>query len=114
MTNLIINERETDDAVILDLDGDITFGDGNLTLRREIRRLIGEGKTKIRLNLEKVFYVDSSGIGELISGLTAVHRVEGGELTLLNPTQRIQELLEIAHLTKVFDIYQDESRAVFN
>lgn len=110
MAELIITEREIDnESLVLDLQGDITFGDGNITLRREIRRLIAEGKTKITLNLEKVFYVDSSGIGELISGLTAVNRVNG-ELKLFNPTDRIQTLLEIAHLTKVFDIYKGKNQ----
>jgi anti-sigma B factor antagonist len=111
MAELTINERESDDAVILDLNGDITFGKGNIILRAAIRRLIGEGKNKIRLNLEKVCYIDSSGIGELISGLTAVSREDDGELKLLNPTERIQTLLEIAHLTKVFDIQHDECKA---
>ncbi len=110
MAELIITEHETDNAVILDLQGDITFGDGNLTLRRAIRRRIGEGKNKIWLNLEKVFYIDSSGIGELISGLTSVRREDGGELKLIDPPERIQTLLEIAHLTKVFDIYRTETK----
>lgn len=111
MAELIITERAVDDIVILDLQGDITFGEGNLTLRREIRRLLGEGRKKICLNLQKVCYVDSSGIGELISGLTAVRREDGGELKLLNPPERVQTLLEIASLTKVFDIQRDESKA---
>ncbi len=111
MAELTINERKSENAVILELSGDILFGEGNLTLRSEIRRLIGEGKNKICLNLEKVCYVDSSGIGELISGLTAVKREEGGELKLLNPPERIQTLLEIAHLTKIFDLCYDERKA---
>ncbi len=111
MAKLIINKREADDAVILDLSGDITFGEGNITLRHEIRRLLEEGKKKIFLNLENVCYVDSSGIGELISALTAVKREDGGQLKLLNPTERIEALLEIANLTKIFDIYRNESKA---
>lgn len=114
MARLSVTEREIDDTVILDLSGDITFGEGNITLRHEIRRLLEEGKMKICLNLENVCYVDSSGIGELISGLTAVKREDGGQLKLLNPTERIQALLEIANLTKVFDIYRNESKAFGN
>lgn len=111
MAELTINERESDNAVILDLSGDILFGEGNLTLRSEIRRLIGEGKTKICLNLEKVCYVDSGGIGELISALIAVKREDGGELKLMNLPERVQTLFEIAHLTKVFDICYEEQKA---
>ncbi|CAN5813748.1 STAS domain-containing protein [soil metagenome] len=111
MAQLIINQRESNDTVILDLNGDIIFGEGNIILRNEIRRQISEGKKKIHLNLEKVFYIDSSGIGELISGLTAVSREDGGELKILNPTDRIQMLFEIAHLTKVFDIHYEKPEA---
>ena len=111
MAKLIVTEREVEGAVILDLNGDITFGDGNITLRNAIRRLLSEGKKKIRLNLENVCYVDSSGVGEFISGLTAVSREDGGELKLLNPTERIQTLLQIAHLTKIFNVNGNESKA---
>ncbi|MEO6588435.1 MAG: STAS domain-containing protein [Pyrinomonadaceae bacterium] len=108
MAELIISERANGDAAILDLSGDITFGKSTVTLRNAVRRLIGEDRKKIWLNLEKVVYLDSSGIGELISALTAINREENGELRLLNPTERIQTLFEISNLTKVFDIYRDE------
>lgn len=111
MSELTIAKREVSDRVILDLSGDITYGDGSLKLRNEIRRLVDDGRSVIWLNLEKVGYVDSSGIGEFISGLIAVNRIENGQLRLLNPTDRLIKLLEISHLLNIFDT-QVESRSI--
>lgn len=113
MAKLNISERQTDGGgvTILDLEGDITFGEGNIELRKEIRRLIREGKKEILLNFAEVRYVDSSGIGELLSGLTAINR-DDGRLKLLNLPQRIQELLAITKLLTVFEVFEDENRAV--
>jgi anti-sigma B factor antagonist len=110
MAELIIAKREIDDRIILDLSGDIIFGEGTVKLRKEIRRLLEEGKNIICLNLENVRYVDSSGIGELISGLTAINRTENGQLKLLNPTPRLINLLEISKLLSIFDCC-NESKA---
>ena len=110
MSHLTISERPDGDAVVLDLSGDIIFGQSNTVLRREVRRLIAEGKTKINLNLTNVFYLDSSGCGELISALIALNRV-GGHLKLVNPGERIQELLGISKLTMIFDIEYGENQA---
>ena len=76
-----------------------------------IRRLLGEGKNKILLNLAGVGYIDSSGIGELVSSFTAVNK-EGGTLKLLNLTQKIQDLLAITKLLTVFETYDNEADAV--
>lgn len=111
MAELIIAEREFDDVVVLDLAGDITFGEGNITLRQAIRHHLANDRTRIWLNLENVCYVDSSGIGELISSLTAITRDAGGQLKLLNPSPRLMQLLEISKLLTIFDISRDESRA---
>ena len=82
MAQLIISERAADDAVILDLSGDLIFGEGTASLRSALRYLIRDGKTKIFLNLADVGYLDSSGIGELISALTAMNRIEDGQLKI--------------------------------
>ena len=108
MAELIIAERNMDGVVVLDLTGDITFGQGTEKLRNEIRYLLAEGKNRIWLNLENVCYVDSSGIGELISGLTAVSRHGDGQLKLLNPPDRLIKLLEISNLLGIFDIYYEK------
>ena len=108
MNKLTIYERETGDVIILDLNGDITYGEGNIQLRNAIRRLLGEDKKKIHLNFQSAGYVDSSGIGELISAFTAINR-EGGELKLLNLSARVKELLDICKLTSVFEIYEERN-----
>ena len=111
MAELNIRERQAGDVTILDLEGRITIGDGNVSLRNAIRRLIQEGKKKILLNLAGVGYIDSSGIGELVSSYTTIGR-EKGQLKLLSLTQKIQDLLAITKLLTVFDTYEDESAAL--
>ena len=111
MAELNIRERQAGDVTILDLEGKITIGEGSVSLRSAIRRLIEEGKKKILLNLAGVGYVDSSGIGELVSSYTTIGR-ESGQLKLLNLTQKIQDLLAITKLLTVFDVYEDEATAL--
>jgi anti-sigma B factor antagonist len=82
-----------------------------VVLRDTIRDLIGKGQKKILLNLGDVTYIDSSGIGELVSAFTAVRR-EGGELKLLNLTKKVHDLLQITKLYTVFDIKDDEAAAI--
>ncbi|MDQ1524249.1 MAG: anti-sigma factor antagonist [Pyrinomonadaceae bacterium] len=111
MAELSINERQAGDVTVLDMSGKITIGEGSVALRGAIRKLIEEGKKKILLNLSQVSYVDSSGIGEFVASFTAIGR-EGGQLKLLNLTQKIQDLLAITKLLTVFDTYDDESSAL--
>ena len=111
MAELNIRERQAGDVTVLDMDGKITIGEGSVALRTAVRRLIEEGKKKILLNLANVGYVDSSGIGELVSSFTTVQR-EGGQLKLLKLTQKIRDLLGITKLLTVFDTYDDESEAL--
>ena len=111
MAELNINERQAGDVTVLDMSGNITIGEGSVALRSAIRKLIEEGKKKILLNLSQVSYVDSSGIGEFVASFTAIGR-EGGQLKLLNLTQKIQDLLAITKLLTVFDTYDDESSAL--
>ena len=111
MAELNIKERQAGDVIILDMEGKITIGEGSVAVRSAIRRLLEEGKKKILLNLAGVSYVDSSGIGELVSSFTTINR-EGGQLKLLNLTQKIQDLLAITKLLTVFDVYEDEASAL--
>jgi anti-sigma B factor antagonist len=89
----------------------VRIGDGSIALRDSIRKLADEGKTKVLLNLRGVKYIDSSGIGELIANYTTISR-QGGQLKLLNLTDRIQNLLVITKLLTVFDSYEDEAEAL--
>lgn len=111
MADLNISERQAGDVTILDLSGKVTIGEGSVALRNTIRRLLGEGKKNILMNLGSVGYIDSSGIGELVSSFTAVNK-ESGSLKLLNLTQKIQDLLAITKLLTVFDTFDDEGEAL--
>ena len=96
---------------IVDLSGKISLGEGSALLRKTIRDLLEDGHTKILLNLGDVNYIDSSGIGELVSGFMAV-RNRSGELKLLNLTKKVNDLLQLTKLFTVFDVYTDEGTAV--
>ena len=111
MAELNIRERQAGDVTVLDMDGRITIGEGSVALRTAIRRLLEEGKKKILLNLAKVNYIDSSGIGELVSSYTAIGK-ESGQLKLLHLTQKLQDLLTITKLLTVFDVYESEEEAL--
>jgi anti-sigma B factor antagonist len=111
MAEVKISERQAGDVTVLDLGGKITMGEGSVTLRGAIRQLVEKGKKKILLNLGQVGYVDSSGIGELVSSYTTIGR-EGGQLKIVNLTQKIQDLLAITKLLTVFDVYDDEPTAL--
>ncbi len=103
--------REVSGVTLVDLSGKITLGEGGLTLRDEVHKLLAEGQKKIVLNLSDVNYIDSSGLGELVSAYTAVKNA-GGELKLLNLTSKVRDLLVITKLVTVFDVKDDEAAAV--
>src|SRR5690349_2168167 len=111
MAELDLKERQAGDVTILDLSGEVRIGEGSITLRDTIRDLADQGKKKLLLNLAGVKYIDSSGIGELIANYTTVSR-QGGQLKLLNLTDRIQNLLVITKLLTVFDAYDNEADAL--
>jgi len=111
MAELELNERQAGDVTILDLTGSVRMGEGAVSLRNSIRGLNDDGKKKILLNLAGVKNIDSSGIGELIANYTTIRR-EGGQLKLLNLTDKIQNLLVITKLLTVFDSYDNEAEAL--
>lgn len=103
--------RDAGPVTVVDLSGRITLGDGSALLRKTIRGLLQDERKKILLNLADVDYIDSSGIGELVSGFTAVKN-QNGELKLLQLTKKVRDLLQITKLYTVFDIYSDENTAI--
>lgn len=111
MAELDVKERQAGDVTILDLVGEVRIGEGSIALRDAIKKLAAEGKSKVLLNLAGVKYIDSSGIGELIANYTTVSR-QGGQLKLLNLTDKIQNLLVITKLLTVFDASEDEAEAL--
>ncbi len=105
------SNRQVDGVTIVDCSGRITLGEGSVTLRDTVRELLGKGSKRILLNLGDVNYIDSSGIGELVSAYTTVKN-QGGELKLLNLTKKVHDLLQITKLYTVFDVKDDEAAAV--
>lgn len=106
-----LTNRKVGDVTVIDAVGRITLGEGASSFRDRIRELASQGNKKLVLNLSDVTYIDSSGIGELVSGFTTVAN-QGGQLKLLNLTKRIQDLLQITKLYTVFEVYDDEAAAV--
>ncbi len=108
---MTIETRSEKGVTILDIHGKITIGEGSAEVRNTVRELLQAGKKKILLNLGDVSYVDSSGIGELVSSFTTVTN-QGGQLKLLSLTKKLKELLAITKLLTVFDSYDDEDTAL--
>jgi anti-sigma B factor antagonist len=106
-----LNTRQVGDVTVVDVSGRITLGEGSSQLRDELRDLTAKGNKKILLNLSDVTYIDSSGIGELVSGFTTVTN-QGGTLKLLGLTKRVKDLLQITKLYTVFDVHEEEAHAV--
>ncbi len=103
--------RDAGKVTVVDLSGRITLGDGSALLRKTVRGLLDDQRMQILLNLADVDYIDSSGIGELVSGFTAVKN-RNGNLKLLHLTKKVRDLLQITKLFTVFDVYTDEGTAV--
>ncbi len=106
-----MNTRQVDGVTVIDMSGRITLGEGSVQLRDAVRDLLSKGQKHILLNLGNVSYIDSSGIGELVSAFTTVKN-QGGELKLLNLTRKVHDLLQITKLYTVFDVKDDEASAI--
>ena len=106
-----LNTRQVGDVTVIDVAGRITLGEGSAALRESMKDLVTKGQKKILLNLGEVSYIDSSGIGELVSGFTTVTN-SGGNLKLLNLNKRVKDLLQITKLYTVFDVHEEEAGAI--
>ena len=106
-----LTTRQVGDVTVVDAVGRITLGEGASTFRDTVRELVGSGHKKMLLNLAEVSYIDSSGIGEMVSGFTTVAN-QGGQLKLLNLTKRVKDLLQITKLYTVFEVFDDEPPAI--
>jgi anti-sigma B factor antagonist len=106
-----IKERVVEGVSVLDISGKIVLGEGDIQVKDRIKDLLADGQRSILLNLGDVSYMDSAGLGALISGYTTVKR-EGGQLKLVNLTKRIKDLLAITKLITVFDTYENENDAI--
>ena len=108
---LTIASREVGGVAVLDLSGRITLGEGSVQIRDAIRDLLGKGQKSILLDLGEVNYIDSSGLGELVSAYTS-DRNQGAGLKLLKLTKKVHDLLQLTKLYTVFDIFDDEAGAI--
>ena len=108
---LTIASREVDGVIVLDLSGRITLGEGSVQLRDAIRSLISKGSKNILLNMGDVNYIDSSGLGELVSAFTTAKNQQA-DVKLLNLTKKVHDLLQLTKLYTVFDIKDDEASAI--
>jgi anti-sigma B factor antagonist len=106
-----LNTRQVGDVTVMDVAGRITLGEGSSAMRDALRELVTKGQKKILLNLADVSYIDSSGIGELVSGFTSVAN-SGGQLKLLNLNKRVKDLLQITKLYTVFEVHEDEAAGI--
>ena len=106
-----IRERVVNGISVLDISGKISLGEGDLQIKDRIKDLLADGQRRIPLNLGDVSYIDSAGLGSLISSYATVKR-EGGNLKLVNLTKRVKDLLMITKLITVFDTFEDEESAV--
>lgn len=109
--SLILNTRKVNGHIIVEASGRLDFGESCLQLRELAKRLTSDGDRQVILNMQGISYVDSAGIGLLLS-IYATIRNQGGDLKLVNVSPRVKELLRITNLLHVFDIYEDESRAL--
>jgi anti-sigma B factor antagonist len=106
-----IDSRIIGDVHILDCSGKITLGEGTMAVRNTVRDILNAGGRKIVLNLAEVNYIDSPGVGELVSTYTTVVN-QGGQLKLLCLTKKIREVLAITRLLTVFSVYDSETESI--
>ena len=106
-----IKQRTAGSVTILDLNGRLTRNDGYGAIRATVNPLLTQGHTQFLVNLADVPYMDSTGIGELVSGFISV-RNHKGTLKLVTLTERMRELFEVAKLVEVFDVFDDEADAL--
>ena len=106
-----VTSREVGNVTVIDMDGRITLGEGSALLRDLIHENLANGRKNILLNLAGINYIDSSGLGELVSGYRLI-KSEGGEVKLLSLNKKVSDLLQITKLYTVFDIHSQEDQAI--
>ena len=109
--SLKADNRQVDGVAVVDLAGRIVLGEATTTLREVLQNLASQGQKKILLNLSEVSYIDSSGLGALVSGYTTIAG-QAGQLKLLNLTAKVKDLLQITKLLTVFEVFTDEASAI--
>ncbi len=106
-----VNVRSEGEVSVVDLSGKITIGEGDVVLRETVETLLNEGRSKLVLNLSRISYMDSAGIGELVACYKR-SREKGGQLKLLNPSGKVYDLLQLTKLEEIFETFRDEGEAI--
>ena len=106
-----IKERKRDGVAVLEMSGKLMGGPDAETFAETLKTLIHEGCHNVIVNMEKVKWVNSTGLGILISGYTTLKRNEG-EMKVLNVSERIESIFMVTKLASVFESYKDESEAI--
>ena len=106
-----ITKRERDGVIILEVEGKVTIGKGDVVLRETVHEAIGDRSVKMLINLGQVSTIDSSGVGELVSAFTTVTN-RGGKLKLVNLPPKVNDILQITQLITVFEVFESEDEAV--
>ena len=108
---MTVSERGVGNVTILDVSGNVTLNDGAEQMRDKVRSVLQQGQKYLLMNLSKVSYMDSAGLGELVQAYSTVAK-QGGRLKLVSPTKRLRDLLVITKLATVFDSFDDEPTAI--
>lgn len=111
MITLEMTHRQVNEVTVLDLSGQLVLGEASKILRHTLGELLERGQKKILLNMANVKYIDSSGLGALVGGLTVVEEQQG-QLKLENLNQRVRDLFRITRTSKVFEVFEDETTAI--
>ncbi len=106
-----LSSRLAGDVTIFDVEGKILLGEGDVEIKEAIDGFLAQGRKKFLLNLAKVPYIDSAGLGQIIRGFTAIRKA-GGALKLLSPNPKVIDLLTVTKLVNVFDWYNEELSAL--
>lgn len=109
--SLKMGTREVKDIMILDLSGQLTLGEASAALRDEVHDAVSNGFRKVLVNLAEVTYIDSAGLGELTAAYMSVKNREG-TLKLVKLTKRVHDLMQITKLYTIFEVYDDERKAI--
>lgn len=106
-----ISEREAQGVTVLDLKGGVVLAPDGKALHERVKQLVGQNKTKILLNVADVTHIDSTGLGEIVSGFSLVKK-SGGQLKLVNATDKLQRIIRLTNLSSILENYPSETEAL--
>jgi anti-sigma B factor antagonist len=106
-----VDIRKIDDVVVVDFEGSLVVGVADGVISSVVEQLLTDGYTNILINLSKVDYIDSSGLGDLVQSQKLAQRLEG-RMKLLSPQDRVRRTLHISNLLPLFEVFEEEQAAI--